>query len=248
MNKNLEILYELTEEFMNSLFLKAEEIYLYENLSEEFDLGLRSMLGINRSQTLSEFTGIDFNNEKERIIYYLQDEYACSYILLPHNKAEDLMVLIGPYITKVLEISEIRKMFRSQRITNEQIILLLQYYGSLPCITDEGILHSYIEVLAHFVQGDDADIRKMDIAVTSPEFGTAVKQDHSIRLKNLEKKYQNETVMMERIANGDETGARKAVARINRFTFDVRSSDTIRSQQYLQKSGTTRKCTSILPG
>ena len=45
MNKNLEILYELTEEFMNSLFLKAEEIYLYENLSEEFDLGLRSMLG-----------------------------------------------------------------------------------------------------------------------------------------------------------------------------------------------------------
>ena len=51
-------------------------------------------------------------------------------------------------------------------------------------------------------------------------------------MKNLEKKYQNETLMLERIADGDETGAKKAYARIGRFTFDARSSDSIRSRQY----------------
>lgn len=232
MNKNPELLYQLTDEFMNSLFLKTEKIYLHDPLPEQFDLGLRSMLGIKQPRTLSDFTGISFDNNNDKSIYYLQDEYTCSYILLPQINEEDPMVLIGPYITEVPEISEIRKMFRRQRITNEQIILLLQYFGSLPCITDEGILHSYIEVLSRFVQGNNADIRKMNTSVTNPEFGTPVKQDHVMRMQNLEKKYQNETVMMERIAAGDETGARKAFTRIGRFTFDVRSSDTIRSQQY----------------
>ncbi len=230
MNKNTDLLYAFTDEFMNSLFLKTEKIRIHEPLPEQFDFGLRSMLGIRTPLTISDFTGISFD-DTNKSIYYLQDEYSCSYILLPHD-SEDLIILIGPYITEVPEIGDIRKMFRRQRVTNEQVISLLQYYGSLPCITDEGILYSYIEVLSHFVQGDEADIRKLNTAVTDPEFTPAVKQDPVKRMQTLEKKYQTEAALMERIAAGDEAGALKAFTRIGRLAFDNRSTDTIRSTQY----------------
>lgn len=232
MNTNTELLYKFTDEFMNSLFLKTEKIFLHDELPEQFDMGLRSMLGIRRPKRLSDFTGIDFDSQENSSIYYLLDEYACSYILLPHLREEDPVLLIGPYITEIPEISDIRKMYNSRQIKNEEIVSLLQYYGSLPCIVDEGILHSYIEVLSHHVQKNGADIRKISTAASEAEFEPAAQQDNAIRLKNLEKKYQNETIMMERIAAGDETGARKALSRINRFAFDNRSSDTIRSRQY----------------
>ncbi|MBQ9152822.1 MAG: hypothetical protein IJ130_03310, partial [Solobacterium sp.] len=232
MNKKVEFLYEFSDEFFSSLFLKEEKVFLNELLPDQFDLGLRTLLGTGRPMTLSDFTGIDFQESNDSSIYYLQDEYACSYILLPHLKNDEPMILIGPYITEIPEISDIRKMFRSLRISNDQIIALLQYYGSLPCISDDGVLHSYIEVLSHFVQGDESDIRNVSITEAETDFDLTKKQDNAVRLQNLEKKYQNEAVMMERIAAGDEAGALKAMNRINRFTFDIRSSDTIRSMQY----------------
>ena len=48
MNKNTDLLYAFTDEFMNSLFLKTEKIRIHEPLPEQFDFGLRSMLGMPR--------------------------------------------------------------------------------------------------------------------------------------------------------------------------------------------------------
>ncbi len=231
MEDQIKILYEFTDEFLHSLFLKTQNVPYYEPLPEDFDLGLRKMLSAE-PVILSAAGGLEHSTAQNSFIYYLSDEYECSYILLPDHENESRIFLIGPYVTEVPEINKVRKMCRVHHISSDFILPLMQYYSSMPCIADEGILQSYIEILARRIKGDGAVIRHLRLTGEQKDYSAAVKQSSTIGQENLEKRYQNETLMMERIAAGDTSGALKELSRITRTGMDVRSSDSISSQHY----------------
>ncbi len=232
MKNDRDILFKFTEAFMESLYIKTEQVSFNEPLPEQFDLGLRALLADSRPVILSEINGIDPDFMKKSILCFLKDEFSCSYILLPADQQGKKVALIGPYIKEIPEISEIRKMCGTYRIPNDQILSLMQYYGTLPCISDEGILQTYIEVLDRFIDGNGVTVKRIRITPAQREYETGKKNDNAYRFSNLEKRYKNEEIMMEKIAAGDKSGAEEAFIKVNRVGLDIRSSDSVRSKQY----------------
>lgn len=179
------------------------------NISNEIDLGLRTMLfGIENYTELLQNSMYD---ARPNTIYRFYDEYFCNYIFLRlPNTETDCFFYIGPYLPAPISEEQIKHKTNLLHLTYEQQELLTDYYNNLPIVEDENLLFTIANTLAPKLWGsqDNYAMEYIDYMIpdrsepicVSPNYSTL--RDTPPSLSILESNYANEKHLMDAVSQG----------------------------------------------
>ena len=224
-------LIEFATQFFGSLRIQAKMVD-HNNIWDKAGEGLREAILKDEQQIKSTFPDIEFSNSTHSVLI-IRDIYGISYILIDCSKKE--VFRIGPYIHKDISIDEIFNLEERLNIPSDYHEHLIQYFVSLPLLSDQTILMSFLDVLAsNLFESGNYVIRRLRFDKRKQDLDYRSIEDNELfanTAEKLEKRYQMEETMMEAVASGNYE---KAVNAINKDVFmhlEQRNSDSIRDRK-----------------
>jgi len=195
----------------------------------DLDLGLRkSILKDNLVKTVSSMQ--DFNPQA---LYHFSDYYSCcySFFLLPTEQ----LFFIGPYLQKDMKEAEIKELIESSHIPESLFPQLLDYYFSLPLITDKVSFYELIRQAHQTICNISSpiehvfDLKTFETREEYLQKHTFVVHDEPIlSMGMLEKRYHIEDEFLEAVSSGNAAKALSVITKMSTLRFPARSNDTFR--------------------
>lgn len=195
----------------------------------DFDLGLRkSILKDNIVKTKSSMQDFD-----KQALYHFSDYYNCcySFFLLP----EEQFFFIGPYLQKDMKETDIQKLIAASNIPESLFPQLLDYYFSLPLITDKVSFYELIRQAHQTICGLASptehvfDLRTLESREEYLQKHTFIVQDKPVlSMGMLEKRYRIEDEFLEAVSLGNATKALSIITQMSTLRFPARSNDRFR--------------------
>jgi len=203
-------------------------------LKQQLDLGLRKLLGADRS--LNEIINSDFSPIASNTVYRLSDKYGCTYIYfrLPDDE-QDMILFIGPFRAKDLSRSQILDLIEKTGIPARLSQEVEKYYSNIPFLPESSHLFVLLDIFCEETWGEGKYTVKdiSDHLDEVSEWNTAspypAQEAMSWKIRLMEERYAQENGMIRAVSQGQMT---KALAMMNMFSahnFEKRLSDNIRN-------------------
>lgn len=195
----------------------------------DFDLGLRkSILKDNLVKTVSSMQDFD-----TQALYHFSDYYGCSYSFF--QLPTEHFFFIGPYLQKDMKESDIKELISVSDIPESLLPQLLDYYFSLPLITDRASFYELIRQ-AHqnicclsSVSEHIFDLRTLESREEYLRNHTfVIHEDPILSMGMLESRYHIEDEFLEAVSLGNSTKALSLVSKMSNLRFAARSNDKFR--------------------
>lgn len=200
--------------------------------SEELDLGLRKMLGIDQRVLDDELARMS-----HKIIYRLADIFYCRYIFfyLP----DESVAVLGPYLAEELTYAQLLELAELCSVPADKVGVLEKYYGSLPIISDDSPLFVGLHTFAEEMWGGADSYRVVDInrelsAEAVPFFDhteSLEKEETKWKIQILEQRYAYENQLMQAVEMGNSHLAEQLMQGLSAMAFERRLSDPLRNMK-----------------
>ena len=195
----------------------------------DLDLGLRkSILKDNTVKTVSSIQDFD-----TQALYHFSDYYNCCYSFF--QMPTESFFFIGPYLQKDMKEAEVQELIDNSDIPKSLLPQLLDYYFSLPLITDkisfyELVRQSHLSICELSASAEHVfDLRTLESREEYLQKHTfVVHKDPLLSMTALEKRYHIEDEFLEAVSSGNSAKALSVVSKMSNIRFLARSNDKFR--------------------
>jgi len=194
----------------------------------EVDLGLRRMLGLKPPSASI------FAHFKEKIIYYADDAFDCSYtcMLLPGGQE---LFMVGPYLRQEKSDTDIMALLEKHQLPPALFKTLRQYYSSLTLTGAERMMLVAVSTLGEALWGSmDAfamqyvdNWEKPDLLYPIPPAVEHSGEELDIHL--VEARYEGERELLNAVAHGMHHQAQMIISQWRADMMEIRTADPIRN-------------------
>ena len=206
-----------------------------QNLLPAYDHGLRAFLGWQENLLL--FFDESFSLAKEGVLYRIQDEFGCRYLLfLLQSQPEASALLIGPFFTfeptrEFLQDKASALGLPPQRYPRFERLLSL-----VPCLPEEHLVLSLVTTYAELHWNTDA-CRVQDLSLAPHPSLTAApagerneKSAASVeRMQMLEERYAYENQLLDMVSRGWGHKAAQMMGNFSRLALEDRAGEPLRN-------------------
>lgn len=187
------------------------------------DGGLRSTL-FGSQTPFSETLPPEQTDKRIINVWFIQDAFSCCYIY-GKDKQTGKLWLIGPYLNNDMSPADINRICRPFKLNGSEKEYLRDYYASVPKVRDANLLDAVVH--AHCIESYGADgfeVQRweMRFPVSFTEIKRTEEQPQPAQ-DYIEQRYSREQLMMQRIREGNYSGAVSAINRLSSFGAEARS-------------------------
>ena len=194
----------------------------------EIDLGLRRTLGL-KPPTASVFAQC-----REKIIYYADDAFDCSYTCLLLPGGEELF-LIGPYLRQEKSDTDIMALLEKLQLPPSLFKTLRQYYSALTLTGTERMMLVAVSTLGEALWGDMQAFsmqyvnnwEKPDLLYPLPPAAEQGSEEMDIRL--VEARYEGERELLNAVTHGMHHQAQLIISQWRADMMEIRAADPVRN-------------------
>ena len=229
------------KKLLSQFYLNTNLITNEQPLDERIDNGLRKFLGIEEDYKKSFHAFL--LRAQSNIIYKISDDFFCKYVvmMLPsENPHDNNFLVIGPYTEQDFSKQDIYKAIEKFQIPPKLTEHLMQYFASIPLISDSSILSAICCTLAETIWGNSECYAIKSITHSlSKEYIESIptniiddisdQQDIPFKVKLLEKRYEAENRFLNYISQGNYHKAELAFDSSTLFDIEKRVNDPIRN-------------------
>lgn len=232
--------YQKEYNFMQNI-LKKQNIQirmLEKNISSDnpVDLGIRHIL--NRETEYNHvFCELVFNT-MNNMIYKLTDQYMCNYFYLQLPGKNQEVLIIGPYMSVQLTSQQLLEEMEHYSTNPNMINKLLNYYESIPVLSDEIFLFTTIICFAEVIwKGLDTfsvvKIQDDDVSQSSILQDNLPDNDKELLqvMEQMEHRYAYENELLDAVSLGLTHKAELMLSRLGQYSMRQRVSDPIRNMK-----------------
>lgn len=218
----------LTDTHINYLLTDGADIDL-----SSLDLGLRNsilkVMDTTPSDTISAL--------HPHSIYHIIDYYECSYSFFQFPDKSQLL-FIGPYLSRELTESDIRRLMNSLQIPEDLFLQLSDYYSGLPCLPEKNFFFSLLRHLYAFIFETShpfsrfVDLRMLesqDAFLEKHEY--QVPKDPILSMHMLEERYHIEDKLLDAVSRGNTAKALSVYETMGSIRFAARTTDELRNRK-----------------
>lgn len=224
--------------FLNLIkeFRFPHNIISAENLnSGSIDGGIREL--IKPSYNQEEYLKAIFKHTKNNTIYTLTDEFLCCYVFfrLPDTSPEKL-VIIGPYTQREISYEKLLKESKKRKINLAWLPSLEMYFSSVNYIPDDYILFTPLQILGEKMWGENNFTRQSLDFLSAKEhnefsfaFSSQPQKQLDFNLSIIEKRYQNENMLIENVKKGKTHQAQAMLSLFTPASVEHRAAEPTRN-------------------
>lgn len=165
-------------------------------------------------------------------VYTLTRWQSCyTYFLLPELQPEAILIL-GPYLTEQLAVSEILEQAELQQIETKYHKALEKYYSALPVLPQSSHLHLLLDTFFDRIWGIGGYASENISNVFTPSWAGLQISDEENALVNatlMEERYAHENGLIEAVQQGQTRRVESFLSRITPNVFEQRVSDPLRN-------------------
>lgn len=174
---------------------------------------------------------------KPYTIYKLASPFNLMYVffLLPQTTT-DTVIAIGPFLPNKIEKRQILELSEKQAISPDKQKLLVDYFASLPVLTETDRVFTIIDTFAERIWGGSGSYTLVDSNNTfniSPQILSKVSVDNQddiiVNMKLMESRYAYENEIMEAVSMGNDHKVAHIISVLSATSFDKRTPDTLRN-------------------
>jgi len=194
----------------------------------EVDQGLRRMLGLKPPSASI------FSHFKEKVIYYADDAFDCSYtcMLLPGGKE---LFMVGPYLRFEKNDTDIMALLEKYQLPPALFKTLREYYSSLTLTGSERMMLVAVSTLGEALWGDMQAFsmqyvdnwEKPDLLYPMPPSVEQSGEELDIQL--IEARYEGERELLNAVAHGMHHQAQMIISSWRADMMENRAADPIRN-------------------
>ena len=194
----------------------------------EVDQGLRRMLGLKPPSSSI------FSHFKEKVIYYADDAFDCSYtcMLLPGSEE---VFLVGPYLRNEKNDTEIMTLLEKYKLPPALFKTLREYYSSLTLTGSERMMLVAVSTLGEALWGDMQAFtmqyvdnwEKPDLLYPMPP--SVMQSGEELDIQLIEARYEGERELLNAVARGMHHQAQMIISSWRADMMENRAADPIRN-------------------
>lgn len=200
----------------------------------KIDLGLRRYLG--REHEYSDAAGKLPVQTEENTIYRFTDNYFCSYmfLILPETQGE-LSLVLGPYLTFDARPEVVLQKAEKAGLPLNNYRHLENFYTSIPYLADDAGLMISLTTLAESLWGTAGNYKITDLSLVTENDPVLMpeekpSEDSILQMELMQKRYDFENELMDRVSKGLWHRARLLLTSMNRQN-EQRLTDLLRNQK-----------------
>jgi len=194
----------------------------------EVDLGLRRLLGFKPPAPSI------FANFKEKVIYYAEDAFDCSYVCLLLPGGHEFL-LAGPYLRHEKNDMDIMTLLEKYQLPASLLKSLRQYYNTLTSAGSDRLMLLAVSTLGESLWGDMRSFtteyvdswEKPDLLYPLPPSTEPVSEEIDIRL--IEARYEGERTLLNAVAHGMHHQAQLIISSWRAEMMEQRAADPVRN-------------------
>ena len=214
--------------------LQSYLVNLDVSFEEEFDMGLRKLIGDNVEQKgFYDF----FHKLKPCTLYRVTDNFLCRYIIMLLPKTENQTVFIlGPYISEEISREQVYEQSEKIGISPKATKQLEFYYSSLPVFAENSPIFAMLLAFAETIWGSMQNFNEEDLENGFTSSYTPLKpevlihhEDNSWNMRMMESRYNTENQLINAVSQGQSHKAEMLFASFSANTFEIRSPDMVRN-------------------
>ncbi|MDO4543474.1 MAG: helix-turn-helix domain-containing protein [Clostridia bacterium] len=206
-------------------------IFLPDELPE-VDGGLRRLLGA------FELEPQLFKRYSANTVYYVTDNFACSYcsLMLP-NEGKTEILLVGPYLLSEISEADVVTMLERFSLSPSLTSVLEHYYRGLAVMANGDVIDALMNALGNALWGD-ADafaVRRLEprelpvFQIQGASEADGMAEAYEIRM--LEERYFNEEKLMQAVSMGMTKTAVRMLSGGRKSAIERRTADPIRNMK-----------------
>ena len=198
----------------------------------QLDFGLRRSLGLESEHQNN--ISVLLEGTRERTLYWLEDSFACRYIMLLLPGEEQRVLISGPYLSEEFSREKLRSEGERLGIPPWLYRRMEDYYGSMPVIADISALHNIFTAFAELLWGTDFEIQELrqsgeEQGISYPEAKEREAEQVLMDMQLLERRYAFENELMEIVARGQQHRAELMMGSFGELSFEERNPDALRN-------------------
>lgn len=217
---------------VNTTFWKESDPVL-----PEFDLGLRAMTNTLPYEEPVFYLGDPL--PEPNTIYKLRDEFSCFYIILELPDMEERTFMsIGPYVRHTISKQMIYDAAKVLELDTKILWKLEQYFSDLPLISADKALLSVVATFGEVIWKGRNNFKVKEVQkdrVLKPEalmisaFSHGLEKDAFLNASSIEKRYGQETELMDAVSHGSMEKALALIEGGPDFIIEQRASSPIQN-------------------
>lgn len=204
-------------------------------LLRQADMGLRNTLGLG-DKIYRDWAEMIRNAVKDNVIYKLTDEFFCSYVaLLLPEEPQKTVLIIGPYVTELVDRSWIQDFVRKHSIHESWISLLEDYFRQVPRLGNDDTLNAALNTLAERLWGPQqfttetiiGGVPESWMPLTEPDPDADERRLNDIHA--IEQRYEFENQLMRAVSTGRSHLVRQMLSGFTQTGLQQRAADPSRN-------------------
>lgn len=169
-------------------------------------------------------------------VYTLTNWKSCyTYFLLPELQPEAILI-IGPYLTEHMSVSEILEQAELQQVDTKYHKALQDYFSALPILPKSSHLHLLLDAFFDRIWGISSytaetvyDNRQAETAAVLPGITISDEENALISAAIMEERYAHENGLIEAVRQGQTRRVDSFLSRITAKDFEQRVADPLRN-------------------
>lgn len=201
-----DIYVDYTRELLSQMKINSYVIEAPYEWNDEYDGNLRKMIWNDEifAKKKADFNKFLNTYDKDKTIFLVHDNFACDYIYIKLPDS-DKMFSAGPFSFEKFTNSRILELCSINKIPAQLHEFMQLYYSALPTFADERFISGIINCMCNKFW-DNFSLEKKK--VIDKDFSEVIYKEETPEptkqsIEALEKRYNDEALLMERISHGD---------------------------------------------
>ena len=203
-------------------------------ISYDYDFGFLQLIGAK--DQFSAYISENLHKIKGKNIYYFQDWFSLSYILLLLPDREDKYFFIGPFLDHFVSEEEMLQNAHLLPLPAGKLSKLKAFYQSIPVITEKHYLVTLLSAFGEAVWGSASEFELTNLNFSEIHFPTPVYSDDmdsegrdlSVLMQHMEMRYRYENELMHLVSKGLVYRAENMLSLFSEYTIEQRAQDRVR--------------------
>ncbi len=235
MEEKIQFELSLLKEYLERYNIKTA-IYTAKSLSanQEFSESIFSFFF--KKESFERYVAHILTTYDRNTLYLLTSDVFCEYYLFFIPDTEVTFITIGPFTTKTITETSIKKKMEYHKVPNEKYEGLLNYYGTIKYVPDPSTIHTLVAFFySHVQKNKKYDFKELNMESFDDNYKKPERTDEDNPIFNmnlLSQRYELENSLLSAVAKGDLHNAEILFSRfVSSVTPQNRAENPIRNKK-----------------